>query len=230
MNRNTLKYIAALAMLVDHISMVFLPIASLPGAGMRVIGRLTAPIMCFFLAEGFRYTSSRKKYGIRLLLAALVSQIPYALLHHGTLFVTDFNVLFTLFFSFLMLIVWEDMKVDPRRYPLVFGLIFISNWCDWGIVGPLFVLFFAIFRDDRNAQARAYSLIAAAMIVTDSVFLAVNHNHWYGELWQLGLYLFLPLLYCYNGEGGSRKPFHKWFFYVFYPLHLAVLYAVKLCI
>ncbi|MDE7366459.1 MAG: conjugal transfer protein TraX, partial [Lachnospiraceae bacterium] len=48
-------------------------------------------------------------------------------------------------------------------------------------------------------------------------------------LYQLGIFM-VPLLiqFCYNGEGGSRKPIHKWFFYIFYPAHLVLLGLLKL--
>ena len=42
------------------------------------------------------------------------------------------------------------------------------------------------------------------------------------------LYLVLPLLTVfYNGQCGSRKPVHKWFFYIFYPAHLLLLAALR---
>ena len=80
LNRTQLKYIAALAMLIDHIGAFFIPVTTPIGALCRIIGRLTAPIMCFFLAEGYEHTRSKLKYGIRLLIFALVSQPFYAFL------------------------------------------------------------------------------------------------------------------------------------------------------
>jgi len=227
MNRNTLKYIAVVAMLLDHIGMFFVPVTTLPGMLLRVVGRLTAPIMCFFLAEGFRHTSSRKKYGLRLLVFGLISQIPYALAHYGTLLKLDFNMILTLFLSFLILLVWDDMKGDPRQIPAIVILLIMSNWCDWGLIGPMFTLAFYICGDNRQQQAKVYSILAGMMVLMDVIVMVTSGNHWYGELWQLGLYLFLPFLFLYNGEGGSRHPFHKWFFYVVYPLHLLIIFFIK---
>ena len=75
MNRNILKYIAVIAMLCDHISLVFVGMDKPLGVAMRVFGRLTAPIMCYFLVEGYMHTRSKKKYGARLLVFALISDV-----------------------------------------------------------------------------------------------------------------------------------------------------------
>ena len=71
MNRNFLKYIAVAAMLCDHIALVFVGMNNPVGVAMRVFGRLTAPLMCYFLVEGFVHTRSKKKYGIRLFIFAI---------------------------------------------------------------------------------------------------------------------------------------------------------------
>lgn len=81
LDRNIIKYIAIIAMLIDHISMFFIPITNPLGDIMRVIGRLTGPLMCYFLSEGFYYTSNKFKYGSRLFIFALISQFPYVFAH-----------------------------------------------------------------------------------------------------------------------------------------------------
>ena len=90
----------------------------------------------------------------------------------------------------------------------------------------LMVLFFYYFRDDRKRLLIFYSLASALLVITDVTLLIIQHYYWYQELWQLGMFLFIPLLLLYNGEPGSRHPFHKWFFYVFYPAHLLVLWGI----
>ena len=250
-NRTGIKYLAILTMLIDHIGMFFLPITLFPGLMCRVIGRFTAPVMCFFLAEGYVHTSSRKKYGARLLIFGVISQIPYALAHHGipstdpmlrgtvagaagfswertwrALLMPDFNMILTLFLSFLVLYVYDLVPGYNKRVFLIGLLIALSMLCDWGLVAPLYVLTFAIHRNDRKKQLQYFSIITAGYVLMMTAFCIVNDRNWYGQLWQLGLFLFVPVLYLYNGESGSRAAFHKWFFYIFYPLHLLVFWAI----
>ena len=77
LNRDAIKYIAVFTMLLNHISAIFLQPGSLLGESFRVIGYFTAVTMVYFLVEGYRYTHSRKKYALRLLIFALISQVPY---------------------------------------------------------------------------------------------------------------------------------------------------------
>ena len=100
-NKIQLKYIALLAMLLDHIAMFFYSYISYPCYILfRVIGRLAAPIFCYSLVEGYFYTSSKMKYGVRILIFAIISQFAYSYAMHGVLFSLEFNVLVTYFSSF----------------------------------------------------------------------------------------------------------------------------------
>lgn len=210
-------------MLIDHIGMFFIPITSPLGCTCRVIGRLTAPIMCFFLAEGYRYTSSKKKYALRLLFFAVVSQFAYAFSHYGRLGVLDFNMIFTLFLAFMVLWSYEKIKNPTLKWTAVVVLTALSFLGDWGIFAPLWVLFFYIFHGDRKKQMIAFSVIAGLVCLSAVLFFVMNKANWYGGLWQSGLFLFLPLFCLYNGQSGRKNRFNKWFFYIFYPLHLFVL-------
>ena len=91
LDRFTLKVIAVAAMFVDHFAAMFLVGLTAGRFGWvyyvcRFIGRMTAPIMCFFLSEGFIHTSSRKRYIERMALFALISQPFYTLAFYGTVF------------------------------------------------------------------------------------------------------------------------------------------------
>lgn len=235
MNRNQLKYAAVIAMIIDHIAMFLLSpgIADAPlsrvalYAAMRVIGRLTAPVMLFFLVEGYIYTSSKLKYGLRLLVFGLISQIPYALAHYNTIWILDFNVIITLFLTFVMLLANERIESRILNRIAVIGLIMISFCCDWGVIGPFMAWLFYVNRDDRKAQVRYYSLVCAIQVVSASVFLFLKGYHWYGELWQLGLFLVIPFIMLYNGEPGKKSFFSKWVFYLVYPVHLLIFWLIK---
>ncbi|MCM1330636.1 MAG: conjugal transfer protein TraX [Ruminococcus sp.] len=84
LSANALKYIAAAAMLVDHIAWCFVETYSVLGQIMHVVGRLTAPIMCYFIAEGYYYTRNVKKYLLRLGIFAVISWFPFVYMEYGT--------------------------------------------------------------------------------------------------------------------------------------------------
>ena len=226
-NRNVLKYIAIAAMLSDHIAALFM--AEHPPAYfiMRLVGRLTCAIMCFFIAEGFHYTQSRYQYGLRLGIFAVISQFAYTYFENGTLFTyrlfTDWNVIFTLFVGFLVLLVYENVISKPIKWITIGLLCALSFFGDWMIIAPLWILCFYIFRDSRGKRFAAFSIIAALEIAACIPFM-INGD----EIWQVGVFLVLLLLPFYNGEKGNGNPVHKWAFYLFYPSHLVVLGAINL--
>ena len=220
-------------MLLDHIGMIFSSqlTATVWGSVLytvfRVLGRLTAPIMCFFLVQGFIYTHSKKQYAIRLAIFALLSQIPYALARKHSLLTPDFNMIFVLLISFAILCIWESRLESVPKIMLLVILTCLSLFCDWGLFAPLMVLFFYVFRADRKNQIMTYCLLAILVNIMSCLILPMNGFAWYTELWQLGLFLFIPLLFIYNGQPGSRAAFHKWFFYIFYPAHLLLLWGLS---
>ena len=219
-------------MLLDHIAHVFSKVFQNYSWGyalcfvFRFFGRITAPVMCWFLVQGFVHTSSRKNYAIRLLIFTLVAQIPYSLVRTDASLMASLSVIYTLLVSFLMLCVLDSKLEALPKWIMVIVLMVLSIFGDWAIFAPLMVLFFYFFRDNRKRLILFYSLAAAMVVLTDITILLLKHYYWYNELWQLGMFLFIPLLLLYNGEPGSRHPFHKWFFYVFYPAHLLVLWGI----
>ncbi len=223
MNRNIIKCIAAAAMLIDHIGLLFVPIATPLGTAMRVVGRLTAPIMCFFLVEGFIHTSSKKKYGTRLLIFAVISQIPFAYMMYNYFWVAHFNVIATFFLCFMILLVFEEVENVFLKVLLIAVLASLGYFCDWGLMAPLWVMCFYLCKDNKNKMALWYCVLCAFWVIRCCIVKFDEGGNWYDSLWQLGSVLALPILYTYNGEGGKSGKFSKWFFYWFYPLHLLVL-------
>ena len=233
LNRTALKYVAIICMLIDHVGMLFLPpTSSVLGIFCRVLGRITCPGMCLFIAEGFRHTSSKRNYLIRLITIAFASQLAYTFAHYGTIYTyelfTDYNVIFTLAISFITLLAYDNIKNYFLKWCGIACLVALSYFCDWGIFAPIFVLAFYILHNNKNKQALAFSIIALFVVAFAVVFCIVNNTAWYGELWQLGLFMFIPLLYFYNGERGSSNTFNKWLFYAFYPIHLALIGLIAL--
>ncbi len=112
LNRDVIKYIAMLTMLLNHISQVFMKSGYFLSELFLDIGYFTAITMCYFLVEGFQYTHSKKNYAIRLLIFALISEIPYcmAFTTNGVLEFQGLNMLFTLLICFMILIVNDKVS------------------------------------------------------------------------------------------------------------------------
>jgi hypothetical protein len=164
---------------------------------------------------------------IRLGIFAVVSQVPYAYLRYGTFLVyNDFNFLFTLLIGFAILYCYEQVYHPVVRWVAVLVLTLASNWCDWGIWAVLWIMAFYFFRNNKQYTLYAFIAIAILRVIEYLIRYAVAGLPVYLQLFQLGTLLFIPVLYVYNGLNGSRKPFHKWFFYIFYPLHLLILFLI----
>lgn len=225
---NTLKIIAIMAMLIDHIAWRFVPTATPLGIIMHIIGRLTMPIMCFFIAEGFFHTRNKRKYAIRLLLFAIISQIPFAYQQSGHILpqyhnlfdaIESINVIFTLFLGLIALWVCKSNLHKAKKVLLVIGCCVLAMACDWALFGVLYVLAFGLNRANFKRQAAWFSAVTVFM-VTGSAIMSTE------QLFQVGVLLSLPLLYLYNGKRGGYA-WSKWAFYVFYPLHLLILGLIK---
>ena len=114
-----------------------------------------------FRSEGYGYTHSKEKYGKRLLLFALISEIPFCLAftEEGTISFVNMNMLFTLFLCFLILYAMEKIPSGTRQTLCIWGLIFASAYSDWALLAPIFTYWFAScgFRDAQGKMLPAGS-------------------------------------------------------------------------
>ena len=114
----TLKMIAIITMLIDHVGHVIFPEIAI----LRIIGRFSFPIFCFLLVEGFFHTSNVKKYMFRLFGAAIISEIPYNLCMMGRVwYQKEQNVMFTLFLGLVLIYLFEQF--ESRLYRIVFFIL-----------------------------------------------------------------------------------------------------------
>ena len=231
LNRDVIKYIAMTAMLLNHIANIFLVPGTLWYEVLVDIGYFTAITMCYFLVEGFRYTHSRKQYALRLFGFGMVSQVPFsmAFAQNGILEFQDFNMMFTLFLCFCILLCIETIRNRFLRGVLIVLLIFGSLFCDWALLAPVFTLLFAWAGENRTRQKAAFG--AAALLYGGMAGLGS------GQVWEVVgcavpiLVSAFVILYLYNGRRAARgRTFYKWFFYAFYPAHLLVLGLLRLAV
>lgn len=238
LNRDVIKYIAMAAMLLNHIANVFLERGTAAYEIMADIGYFTAPVMIYFMVEGYEYTRSKKKYAQRLFIFALLSQIPFCLAftQDGIIEFVAFNMLFTLLACFGIIHVAKTMPDHKYARVWIAGLILLTCFSDWGGLAPLFTYLFVKAGKDHGEQKKVWLCFAL-------VFGAINLADGMGsmELWKnilhgLGcagavLLAGVCILYLYNGKRMERgRGFSKWFFYLFYPIHLLVLGILRLAI
>lgn len=232
-NRDVIKYIAMITMLLNHIAHIFLERGTLRYEIFEDIGFFTAPVMCFFLVEGYEYTRSKRGYGLRLLLFAVLSQIPFQLAFgYQTL-----NMIYTLLCCFLILVVMEKVSNPLLCKGLVLLLILATVNADWPVVAPILTILLANDRGDRKRMARGFCLVYLLFALLNiQSYMNGESGNWtlyavtHALLSGLGiLAAAVAILVLYNGERAKRgRTFSKWFFYLFYPVHLVILYLIKI--
>lgn len=230
-----LKWIAIITMLTDHVGAAILTRILLYASRYsqefltpeqysnvygilqvtRSIGRIAFPIFCFLLVEGFVHTKNFGKYALRLGIFVFISEIPFDLAFSAKVLEFGYqNVMLTLLIGLLTMYGYSHLE---RRFQGYYPLQYISFlFCtgagmlvayllktDYSYKGVLSIMVFYFLRQERILQ-----LIVAALT-------------FYWEPWALAAF---PILLLYNGERGKSI---KYFFYVFYPLHLVLLYLLS---
>lgn len=238
LSANTLKIIAVTAMLIDHIAWCFVDTYSVLGQIMHIIGRMTAPIMCYFIAEGYHYTRNCKKYLLRLGIFAVISWFPYVLMEYGKLPIYIENdriyliykqgVIFTFFLGLLsLMIIHSDRLHIAFKIALMAIILPLSLIGDWFVFAVLWIIAFDLFRGNYLKQVISFTVIAVLFVLYLQFALSWSFTE---SLFQFGVLLALIPLYFYNGEKGRSGRFWKWFFYIFYPVHAFILGLLKLII
>ena len=233
MSRDSIKMVAMLTMLINHIANVFLP-AGQPLTNLCLcIGYFTAVTMCFFLVEGYGCTRSKRRYAGRLLGFAVLAQLPYQLAFpaNGIAGFVQFNMLFTLLLCFLVLLVQEKIRNRVLRGVCIVLLICASPVSVTGrCCGPGVHAAGLLGRGGEPTRQRT-RCGAAALLYGGMAGLGS------GQVWEaVGcavpiLVSAFVILYLYNGRRAARgRTFYKWFFYAFYPAHLLVLGLLRLAV
>lgn len=231
LNSNQIKCIAIIAMTIDHITWLLFPGCQKIWwvMGLHVIGRLTAPIMWFFIAEGFYYTKNVKKYILRLFIFAIISHFAYNFAG-GIPFIPNgiFNmtsVMWSLAWSVVLMVIFTTEYLQQWvKIILMIVICLITFPSDWSTIAAMCPVFLYLHRGDFKKQSLTMLIWTAMYAVVYFVFM----DKQYGIL-QMCTLLSLPILRQYNGERGQWKGM-KWFFYIYYPAHLFVIGIIRVMI
>ncbi len=245
MSSHAIRLFACITMLCDHIGYCMqaygvgdFELASI----LRTGGRLAMPLFAFLIAEGFKKTHNVFLYMLRVLLAALVSEIPFDLMstgrisHHGSQ-----NVMFTLLLGLLALYVVDLAKKSKSKHLKCYAFIPVLLICyaahrlssDYGFYGVLLILLF-YFLDTSSLESRIWYLPALAIFASRYILMAywngTSVSAW-GTTQLYVIFCIVPIL-LYNGKKGftpkskAGRSLQKTGFYLFYPAHMTALYFI----
>ena len=239
LSANTLKLIAIFAMTLDHIAWLLFPgyPAEFLPLTVHILGRLTCPIMCYFIAEGYHYTRSFRRYALRLFLLAIVAHFAYIFASNayagwqsflpfssGSL-LNQTSVVWSLLGGLFMLRVNDTDWPEAKKAAYILLLSLVTFPADWSCIAALCILSIGSNRGDGKRQLLWCAFYVCLYAAVYFVFL----GRLYG-LMQLCVFLSVPLLRLYNGTRGRSRRLNrvmKPLYYIYYPLHLFVLGVVR---
>lgn len=219
---NQIKAVAVTAMLADHLAWWLLPTQSFDGQAVHFIGRLTAPLMCFFIVEGYLHTSNIKRYIGRLAAFGAVSHFPYVV-YFGLGRYAAASIMFTLLVGLLAVHFQRKYAGKPILQALFAALCCVLAYrSDWSYIAVLWMVCFYHFRGSQKARLAAFVFVGFAFYALP-VFIRSEFRAFY----VFGFLLAAPFILMYGGRRGGKNIFTKWGFYVFYPLHLVILAILR---
>lgn len=219
MSSLTLKIIAVVTMLVDHVGFLFFPEEEI----FRIIGRISFPLFAFLIAEGFIRTKDVKEYLKRLSIFAVISQVPFFFFERvAGLSGIHLNILFTLALGVLTLLVITKVRNLPIKILGVLALLTLAYFGNfsYGVYGVLSILGSYLFLKNRKAGIVTLSVLPfienIRLFLMNIIFLQF-----------FAVFSLIPI-YFYNGRPGAKIP--RLIFYWFYPVHMAVLTLIFIAI
>ncbi len=197
---------------------------------LRCIGRFSFPVYCFLLVEGFYHTRSRGRYLRNLLLFALVSEIPFDLAFYNTLLETDFqNVFLTLAIGLMALWLAEGLWNRLRsRFVEMDTTSPSAIWLLRFLTGLLSVVPAALLAEALNTDYGGWgvAVIYVFYLLHDRKTLAAVAGVAIMTIMQEIEIFGFPGIFAIRAYNGTRGKQPKYFFYIFYPAHLLILYGV----
>ncbi len=234
MSNSTLKILAIIFMTIDHIGH-FMPNSELY-TPMRMVGRLAFPIFLFLILQGYKHTKDVKHYILNLYIFALLSTYPF---YYA--FGFYFNVFFTLGTVVLMLYLFTKTKNKIQNFIIFLLLFLISKPFDWGQPAILTVYLIKDYLNNNSKLATKLPMTLGIVtwvnyvtefefsflkdfflgVITLESIIMTSLNY---SVYIAAILFATPFLTAYNGERGFRlTAYKKYFFYLYYPLHLIVI-------
>lgn len=238
-----LKLIACVTMLMDHIGATLVApdfayyetnpqlytMLAWVNLIMRCIGRIAFPIFCFLLVEGVYHTRDPKKYAMRLAISMVLSEIPFDLAFFGQISWAHQNVMVTLLLGFFMA---EGMKRSKSFWKLlwIIPFYFAAEWLHTDYAGDG-ILLIAMFVLVRGAKHEKWVRLAGMFLMFWDFSWT---RRWYNlDVWvplnRLPLLSAIPIFF-YDGRKLTSSKAVQWAFYLFYPVHIAVLALLEILI
>lgn len=231
---NTLKILASIFMVLDHMWATMVS----GNDWMTYLGRLTFPIFAFLISEGFIHTSNVKKYILRLLGFALLSEIPFNLFYGGNWFYPYHqNVMFTLLLGLLGIVVIDKARKEKTAKSIIKSVLLLIpislgafiTFPDYGFWGYLTVIMFYLFRGFRFAWLlQLVSMILLHLILPEGQNIIIEL---FGKNYEFAVQGFAVLalipIWLYNGKKGKGGKILQYGFYAFYPVHMIILYLIR---
>ena len=227
---NALKIISAISMFIDHMGLIFFPGVEL----FRILGRIALPIFAFMIAEGCKYTKNRLRYFLSVFLLAALCQTVY-FIYNGD---TYMSILVTFSISILVIYLMQELKdalIDNKvdiiikislavLFVLAILAVYIINKyveIDYGFYGCMLPVFAAAFHKPRKNATKFLEnfdciYIHILLLCVGMLLLAFESDA--RQFWS---FLAVAFLLLYSGKRGKANM--KYFFYIFYPLHLVFL-------
>ena len=221
-----LKIIACVTMLLDHIGAVFMPSIANYGLyyALRIIGRLAFPIYCFLLAEGVAHTKNPVKYALRLFVGVLLAEIPFDLALFGGFSWAHQSVMVTLLLGFGMALIMNKLDRTKLVPVIIFGFLAELFQCDYGMWGIAMIALFVMTRErkDRNNLQMIGMLVICWFMNSAKIPI-------FGIRVPIELFAVLALIpiFLYSGKKSTGSKVVQTIFYLFYPVHLLVLYLLN---
>ncbi|MDE6596861.1 MAG: conjugal transfer protein TraX [Oscillospiraceae bacterium] len=231
-----LHVLAMAFMLCDHMWATLFPAAE----WLTCVGRLAYPIFAFMIAEGYAHTRDLRKYMLRLLFWAAVTEIPFNLMCGGSIFYPFHqNVLWTFLISLLMIILAEKCraKFKPAVSFLLSAAIAVlgyaagyASMADYFGEGVLMVLMFYFFRTP-NWKNRLLQLICTYILNVELLGGLCYTFTLFGQEFEFPQQGFAILslipIWLYSGRQGFHSKAFRYFCYAFYPVHMLLLVGVR---
>lgn len=199
-----LKIIGIISMTLDHFGVYLFPNAIL----LRIAGRLAFPLFAWLLVKGMERTSDIKKYELRIIAFAFISQVVFLLTGKTTL-----NIFFTLLLGMLAVMLWQSNKKILILLPMMCAALFKV---DYGIFGVMLILFMYVWQDNFKELSYSFIITIVAMSLINKMPL------------QLFSLLALPVIYLDLKD--IIKDFKlpgKYLYYAYYPTHIFVLAVIS---